>query len=112
MKLTSEKIFKYPPTGMEAFLTILFIVTLGWLYSLLQLLNLKDGGGFGQFGPGMEILDLANFYFVDNPYSYLANLSFCSTPDGTWTIETWLGSFVMWFSMVLAMMVPLSLIHI
>ena len=106
MKLTSEKIFKYPPTGMEAFLTILFIVTLGWLYSLLQLLNLKDGGGFGQFGPGMEILDLANFYFVDNPYSYLANLSFCSTPDGTWTIETWLGSFVMWFSMVLAMMVP------
>ena len=29
MKLTSEKIFKYPPTGMEAFLTILFIVTLG-----------------------------------------------------------------------------------
>ena len=47
MKLTSEKIFKYPPTGMEAFLTILFIVTLGWLYSLLQLLNLKDGGGFG-----------------------------------------------------------------
>ena len=48
MKLTSEKIFKYPPTGMEAFLAILFIVTLGWLYSLLQLLNLKDGGGFGQ----------------------------------------------------------------
>jgi predicted metal-binding membrane protein len=105
-KQVPEKKIAYSGFAIEPIWLIMAVVTMGWTYTMLHLLNLNHDAGYGNFGPGMGIFDVVNTYLIDNSYLFLANLPICTTFDEMWTIKSGLSAFSMWFSMVLAMMVP------
>ena len=92
-------------------LAILFtLIAVGWVYSFLQVAALSPGISLSRFGPGMNILTFLSSKPSNAMSDLISSIPLCSNFGLAWSIENLSGPISMWFSMVLAMMVPTLLV--
>ena len=90
--------------------TLSAVIAIGWIYSFLQLAALNPGVNLSRFGPGMDILTFLSKEQTNAMSNLISSIPLCGGFGLSWTLENLGGSISMWFSMVLAMMVPTLLI--
>ncbi len=76
----------------------------------LQVAALNPGVNLSRFGPGMDILTFLSKEQTNAMSNLISSIPLCGGFGLSWTLENLGGSISMWFSMVLAMMVPTLLI--
>ena len=86
------------------------LIAIGWVYNFLQVAALTPRMSLSQFGPGMNTLTFLNSQPPTAMSTLISSIPLCSNFGPSWTIESFGGSMLMWFGMVLAMMVPTLLI--
>lgn len=87
-------------------LFIIFLISIGWLYSIVQVGSINSLSSFADAGPGMEIFAFINFLLFKDPFSFESSLNFCTTTDLLWKVWDFFKAFTMWVAMIFAMMLP------
>jgi len=85
---------------------IFFLISIGWLYSIVQVVSINSFSSFSDAGPGMEIFAFINFLLFNDPFSFESSLNFCTTTDLLWKVWDFFKAFSMWVAMIFAMMLP------
>ena len=87
-------------------LFIFFLISIGWLHSIVQVVSINSFSSFRDAGPGMEIFSFINFLLFNDPFSFESSLNFCTTTELLWKVWDFFKAFSMWVAMIFAMMVP------
>ena len=92
------------------FVILFMLIAIGWVYSFLQVAALTPRVNLSLFGPGMNTLTFLSSEPSNAMSDLISSIPLCSNFGLAWSIESLSGPLSMWFSMVLAMMVPTLLI--
>lgn len=82
------------------------LVTLGWIYALVQVLTLETPGSLAEIGPGMAIFAYVKAHLFGDPFAFESSLSFCASNTGNWSVADSFKAMAMWLGMIFAMMLP------
>ena len=86
------------------------LITLGWLWTAMSVMDMALRGVAGDAGPGMGIFAQISPKSLSDSFGLPYRFSLCITETGDWTFKDFVQAFMMWIAMVLAMMLPTLLL--